>query len=234
MTRAFTPLWALLAAAMIVSPVRAQAPAQTPSPPAAEAFTVTPGQVSEAERAFRDRAVSNFQAVTRGESDRLAAIRTALPTVSRRNLGHTVTLSPRTPFAENTAWLNAELVTTNAGDNLFSMLVWADDFAPLGSFDVIIKAQPGKRYLVECSAQSFGASATQATVFASDTANVQGIQLQQARHNVQQRGSILSVVTPEGNSAPYLRVSLGIDPKAIDKGGLSVLVLDKCEVTPFS
>lgn len=222
----------MMALSLAFAPMAASA--QTaPPPPAQESFTITPGQVSAAEREFRDRALQDFRAASRTGDERLNAIRAVRPEAQARNLGRTAVLTPRTPFVENVAWLNAELVTSNAESNIFSMLVWADDFAPLGSFDVVIKAQAGKRYLVECSAQSFGASATQATVFASDDAAMLGAPLLRERFNVSAPGSVISVVTPQANG-PYLRVSLGIDPKAIDKGGLSVLVLDKCEITPFT
>lgn len=225
-------------AALLLAPFLLLAPAlaQSPAPPATDksGFSVTPGQVTAAEREFRDRAVSGFRAVSRSQDNRREAIRAALPADTVKRLGRTATLTPRTPYVENVAWLNAELVTSNPADNIFSMLVWADDFAPIGSFDVVINAQAGKRYLVECTAQSFGASATQATVYASDSASIQGEQLAQARHNVSAPGSVLSVVTPQTAGAGFLRVSIGVDQKAIDRGGLSVLVLDKCEVTPFT
>ena len=215
---------ALLAAlcALACAPALAQ-----PAPSA-----VTPSQIDAAEKAFQARARAAFRTIARTPAQRLAVVQGARAGATAADLGATVTLTPRTPWASDKAWLNATLAIIDAQEDYMSMLAYPDEFAPQGAIDVVIKTAPGKRYLVECSALTLGSSSARATVYSGDSAAA-AQQLTQDSTTTSAPGSAVSVVTP-ASTAPYLRVTLDVARNSIGAAGMAVLALDKCEVTPFS
>lgn len=197
------------------------------------AANVTPAQIDAAEKAFQQHARAAFRSVRRSPGDRLGLVHTARASATAADLGATITLTPQAPYAAGKAWLDYTLGIVDTGDGTFAMMAYADDFAPAGALDVVIKTAPGKRYLVECSALTLGANTARATIFAGAAANATTQQLKQDPFNTATPGAVMSIVTP-ATTAEYLRVTLDIARAAINSSGQAVLVADKCEVTPFS
>ena len=194
--------------------------------PTAPGANVSPAQIDAAEKTFQQNARTAFRAARRTPAQRLTAVQAAKHTTAATDLGATVTLTPQAPYAGGKAWLNTTLGIVDTGDGIVTMMAYADEYAPAGALDVVIKTAPGKRYLVECAALTLGSNATRATVYAGAQ------QLAQTSANTATPGSVVSVVTP-ASTAEYLRVSLDVARSAIDSSGQAVLVADKCEVTPF-
>jgi hypothetical protein len=97
----------------------------------------------------------------------------------------------------------------------------------------MIPNTPARRYVVECGASVLGGSGVRATVLASDTAFGptwgSGTPI---RQDPVVAGPVVTVVTP-ATTAPFVRVVLDVPASAIDATGQAVLVVDKCEATPF-
>jgi len=219
---------AFLLAALGVLAFAPVALAQTASPSA-----VTPAQIDAVEQAFQARARAAFRTFARTPAQRLVTVQAVRPGAAAADVGATVTLTPRTPWASDSAWLNTTLGSTDAQEDYLALLAYPDEFAPQGGVDVVIKTTPGKRYLVECSALTLGSSSTRATVYAGDTSTAIAQQLKQDSFGTAAAGSVVTIVTPV-SSAGYLRVGLDVPRATIGGVGLAVLSLDKCEVTPFS
>lgn len=196
--------------------------------PAAPA--VSPAQIDAAEKSFQQSARAAFRTVRRTPAQRLAAVQAAKPAAT---VGATTVLTPQAPYAAGKAWLNSTLAIVDTGDGTVAMMAYADEYAPTGSLDVIVKVAPGKRYLVECSAITLGSNAVRATVFGGSASDNATQQLAQTSTDTSKPGSVVSVATPQTPS-DYLRISLDVARNTIDSSGQAVLVADKCEVTPFS
>ncbi len=194
---------------------------------------VTPTQIDAAEKAFQARARAAFRTITRTPAQRLAVVQGARAGATAADLGATVTLTPRTPWASDKAWLNTTLGISDMQEDYLSMLAYPDEFAPQGAIDIVIKNTPGKRYLVECSVLTLGSSSARGTVYAGETASSATQQLKQDSYATAAPGSVVSVLTP-ASTAPYFRVALDVARNTIGASGIAVLSLDKCEVTPFS